>query len=101
MPSELRVMGCRVCDSRPGKSKTGSPGKSIRRRSVAKVSGSKGGAESTCGGDPFLRGKFLRSDNERRRDAENPVVARGYSRCEKTIRVDTIRKVAIIAVGGK
>jgi hypothetical protein len=68
---------------------------------VAKVAGPKGGAESTRRGDPFLLGKFLRSDNERRRDAENPVVAIGYSGCEKTIRVDTIRKVAIIAVGGK
>jgi hypothetical protein len=36
-----------------------------------------------------------------RRCGENPVISTSYSNSGRTIRVDMIRKVAIIAVGGK
>ena len=44
---------------------------------------------------------FPRRDNEFRRRGENPLAAIGYSGRGETIRVDMLRKVVIIAIGGK
>jgi len=46
-------------------------------------------------------GKILGRYKEFWLRGENPVVARGYSGSGETIRVDMLRKVVIIAIGGK